>query len=51
MKIEYDDLFPTNGLIEFYTEKDLNHKLHQSLLKWQDLHESIFPFLNIALEV
>jgi hypothetical protein len=34
IQISKDDLYPLNGLSATSTEKELNHKLHQSLLKW-----------------
>lgn len=50
-KIAYEDLHPHNGLIQLYTERELPHKLHQSLLKSQDLHESILAFITECKEI
>ena len=49
--MDYAELNPENGLREIFTERELQHKLHQSLLKSQDLHESILAFITIAKDV
>ncbi|CAD8077595.1 unnamed protein product [Paramecium sonneborni] len=48
VKISYDALYAENSLQQVYTEKEQNFKLHQSLIKCQDLHENILVFINIA---
>jgi hypothetical protein len=50
-KIDYAELNPENGLREIFTERELQHKLHQSLLKSQDLHESILSFILISKDI
>ncbi|KAM3129578.1 hypothetical protein pb186bvf_018329 [Paramecium bursaria] len=49
--IEYDQLYIQNGLRKIYTERDINHKLNQSLIKCQNLHENILYFIENAINL
>ncbi|CAK78094.1 unnamed protein product (macronuclear) [Paramecium tetraurelia] len=51
VKVNYDDFYAENRLQQVYTEKEQNFKLHQSLIKCQDLHENILVFINIATKM
>ncbi|CAD8078308.1 unnamed protein product [Paramecium sonneborni] len=48
VKVSYDEFYAENRLQQVYSEKEQNFKLHQSLIKCQDLHENILAFINIA---
>ncbi|CAD8065958.1 unnamed protein product [Paramecium primaurelia] len=51
VKVNYEEFYAENRLQQVYTEKEQNFKLHQSLIKCQDLHENILAFINIATKL